>query len=155
MLHMNTSIENSDRKIISTRLFDTPRETVFKAWTDPKLLAEWWGPNGFTNTFEEFDLSPGGHWRFVMHGPDGKNYRNHSTFIEITSPERIVFDHVSPPTFRVTATFENESGKTEITFQMVFESAEVCANLKHILVPSNEQNFDRLEALLKKIKSSQ
>ena len=95
----------SDREIVTTRVFDAPRERVFKAWTDPDHLARWWGPQGFTNTFHEFDLRPGGVWRFVMHGPDGADYQNKSVFVEITKPERIVFDHVSGPRFRVTTTF--------------------------------------------------
>ena len=61
------------REIVSIRVFDFPRELVFNAWTDPEHLVHWWGPKGFTNTFHEFDLRPGGIWRFVMHGPDGRD----------------------------------------------------------------------------------
>lgn len=66
----------ADLQIVSTRVFDFPRDLVFGAWTDPAHLAHWWGPKGFTNSFHEFDLRPGGNWRFVMHGPDGVDYRN-------------------------------------------------------------------------------
>ena len=90
----------SDREIVSTRVFEAPRETVFRAWTDPDHLARWWGPKGFTNTLQEFDSRPGGIWRFVMHGPDGKAYKNKSVFIEVVKPERIVFQHVSGPQFQ-------------------------------------------------------
>ena len=96
----------SDREIVATRVFDAPRELVFRAWTDPDHLVHWWGPKGFTNTFHEFDMRPGGVWRFVMHGPDGTNYKTESVFVEIVKPERIVFDHVSAPQFRMTATFD-------------------------------------------------
>ena len=68
----------SDREIVTTRLLDWPRERVFRAWTDPAHLARWWGPKGFTNTFHEFDLRPGGLWRFVMHGANGADYQNKS-----------------------------------------------------------------------------
>lgn len=140
----------ADREIISTRVIDAPRERVFQAWTDPEQLALWWGPKGFTNTFHEFDLKPGGHWRFIMHGPDGTDYPNHSVFVEIVKPDRLILDHLSSPHFRVVATFSEEEGKTKNTFRMIFPSAEMCEKLKPICVPANEENFDRLTALLAK-----
>ncbi|MFH1497739.1 MAG: SRPBCC domain-containing protein, partial [Verrucomicrobiota bacterium] len=63
-----TDIFPDDRQIVTTRTIVQPRALVFRAWTDPKQLAVWWGPDGFTNTFHEFDLRPGGDWKFVMHG---------------------------------------------------------------------------------------
>lgn len=139
-----------DREIITTRVIDVPRDLVFKAWTDPEQLAKWWGPKGFTNTFHSFDQTPGGYWRFVMHGPDGTDYHNHIIFVEIVKPERIVFDHVSAPKFRVIATFSDEAEKTKLTFRMIFESAKVCEQLKPVCGPANEENFDRLSELLSK-----
>ena len=138
----------SDREIVTTRVFDAPRELVFKAWTDPDHLAKWWGPKGFTNTFQEFDMRPGGVWRFIMHGPDGVDYKNKSVFVEVVKPERIVLQHVSGPRFQVTAAFAEETGKTRLTFQMLFEIAAECAKVKVYAVEANEQNFDRLEAQL-------
>jgi uncharacterized protein YndB with AHSA1/START domain len=138
----------SAREIISVRVFAVPRERLFRAWSEPAHLARWWGPKGFTNTFHEFDWRPGGNWRFVMHGPDGRNYDNYSVFSLIEAPARIVFDHISPPKFEVTASFEDLGGQTRLTFRMLFESAKVCAGLKPIVVPSNEENFDRLAAEL-------
>jgi uncharacterized protein YndB with AHSA1/START domain len=142
----------SDREIVTTRVFDAPRELVFEAWTDPDHLARWWGPQGFTSTFHEFDLRPGGVWRFVMHGPDGTDYQNKSVFVEIAKPERIVFDHVSGPRFQVTATFAEQAGKTEVTFRMRFETGAECDKAKAYAVPANEQNFDRLEAQLERMR---
>ena len=141
------------REIVSTRVIAAPPAFVFKAWTDPVHLAKWWGPKGFTNTFERFDLRPGGHWDFVMHGPDGKNYENHSVFIEIVEPRRLVFQHVSPPRFLVTATFEAAGGGTKVVFRMGFESLATLERLKDLIVPSNEENFDRLEAELARMAS--
>jgi len=66
----------TEREITLSRLFDAPREVVFDAWTDPRQIAAWWGPDGFTNTIQEMDVRPGGVWRFVMHGPDGVDYPN-------------------------------------------------------------------------------
>lgn len=140
----------SDQEIISQRLLAFPRALVWQAWTDPALLAQWWGPRGFTNTFELFDLRAGGEWRFVMHGPDGRNYPNSSVFVEIAAPERIIFDHVSPPHFRVVATFAEQPTGTLATFRMIFATAELCVQLRALVVPANEENFDRLAALLGK-----
>jgi len=141
----------SEREIVSTRVVDAPRELVFRAWTDPDHLAHWWGPKGFTNTFELFDLKPGGLWRFVMHGPDGVDYKNESVFVEIVKPERIVFQHETGPRFQATATFAELAGKTKVTFQMLFKTAAECEKVKVYAVDANEQNFDRLEAQLAKM----
>jgi len=138
----------TDREIVTTRVFDWPREHVFEAWTDPDHLARWWGPKGFSSTFQEFDVRPGGVWRLVMHGPNGADYQNKSVFVEIVKPERIVFEHVSGPAFQVTATFTELAGKTRLTFRMLFETAAECDKVKGFAVDANEQNFDRLEAEL-------
>lgn len=140
----------ADLEFVSTRVFPVPREKVWEAWTDPKKLALWWGPKGFTNTFELFDLKPGGTWKFVMHGPGGRDYPNESRFVEIVKPERILFDHLSEGhKFRATATFEDQGGKTKVTYRMLFESAEEYAKVRGFVPQANEQNFDRLEAQLK------
>ncbi len=117
-----------DRSIITTRIFDAPRELVFDAWSDPKHLAEWWGPTGFTTTTRSFAMQPGGVWRFVMHGPDGRDYENRITYDEIVRPERLVYRHgggddVEPVQFKVVVTFEEEGGKTRLTMRAVFPSA--------------------------------
>ena len=66
---------------------------MFSAFTDPKHLAQWWGPDGFTTTTHSFDFRPGGIWRFVMHGPDGRDYQNRIIYDEIVPPERLVYHH--------------------------------------------------------------
>src|SRR6266849_4606142 len=116
----------ADRQIVTTRVLDAPRERVFRAWADPDHLTRWWGPRGFRSTFQEFDMRQGGLWRFVMHGPDGVDYKNESVFVEVVKPERIVFQHVSGPRFQVTATFAEEAGKTRLTFHMLFATAAEC-----------------------------
>ncbi|WP_390623712.1 SRPBCC family protein [Telmatocola sphagniphila] len=139
------------RELISSRFFDFPRELVFEAWKDPDHIIHWWGPNGFTNTFEEFDFRIGGHWRFVMHGPNGANFQNHIIFTDILEPEKIEFDHVSLPYFQVMVNFEESNGKTKVTFRQTFKTLEECQRLRSIAVPANEQNFDRLNAELTKM----
>ena len=121
-------LESDPRSIIGVREFDAPRDLVFAAWTDPKHLAQWWGPNGFTTTTMSFDLRPGGVWRFVMHGPDGRDYQNRITFDEIVRPERIVYRHgggedVEPVQFRQTVIFEDLGGTTRMTWRGDFPSA--------------------------------
>src|SRR3954454_22396381 len=115
--------DSADREIVAVRVFDAPRELVWKAWTEPSHVAQWWGPNGFTNTIHEMDLRPGGVWRFVMHGPDGTDYKNTIVFIEIAKPERLVYDHVSGPKFHMTVTFEEQGEKTKLTMRMRFDTA--------------------------------
>lgn len=114
-----------DHEIVGERVFDAPRELVFRMWTDPEHVAQWWGPKGFTNTIQEMDVRRGGVWQFIMHGPDGRDYQNKNVYVEVVRPERIVFDHVSGPIFRATATFEEENGKTKVTMRMRFETAEL------------------------------
>jgi uncharacterized protein YndB with AHSA1/START domain len=120
--------DRDPRMIIATRVFDAPRDLVFAAWTDQKHLAQWWGPTGFSTTTRSIDIRSGGVWRFVMHGPDGRDYENRITYVEIVKPKRIVYRHrgedVEPVTFEVEVTFEEVGEKTRLTMQMVFPSAE-------------------------------
>ena len=85
--------ELSTREIVISRIINAPRERVWGAWTDPKQVVNWWGPNGFSTTIHEMDVRPDGVWRHTMHGPDGKDYPNKSIFVEVVKPERIVYKH--------------------------------------------------------------
>jgi uncharacterized protein YndB with AHSA1/START domain len=135
--------------IVSTRTVRATRDDVWNAWTNPILLAQWWGPKGFRNTFYEFDLRPGGAWRFIMHAPNGTNFPNESVFVEIAQPERIVFRHLAPVhAFLATAEFAEHVNGTAIRFTMLFPTPAECARSKRYAVQGNEENFDRLEALL-------
>lgn len=151
---METQIINTtpESEIVSSRIVNAPRELVFKAWTDPVHLKEWWGPAGFTNTFHEFDLRPGGRWIYTMHGPEKGNYQNDVEFIVIDQPSFIAWKRHSKPLFQVVATFEEvASDRTRVTFKMLFETAEECAKLRPYVVDKNEENFDRLEVELTKM----
>jgi uncharacterized protein YndB with AHSA1/START domain len=124
----NSPAELGARSIVISRTIDAPRDLVFAAWTDTRHLAEWWGPNGFSTTTSAFDMRPGGVWRFVMHGPDGRDYENRITYDEIVRPERIVYHHgggedVEPVEFATTVTFEDIGGKTKLTMRAVFPTA--------------------------------
>ena len=153
---MNTTNEiiqtSPDCEITTARIFNAERELVFKAWTDPDHLKNWWGTKGFTNTFNEHDLRPNGKWSFIMHGPDGGNYQNECVFIKIDKPELIAWNHLSNPGFQVVVIFEAISGnKTKVIFRMIFNSAGECSKVKSFAGDKNEENLDRLESELKKM----
>ena len=140
---------SADGEIVSTRVFDAPREVVFRAFTDAALLARWWGPKGFTNTFHEFDPRPGGPWRFVMHGPDGTDYPMTKEFVEVVPPELIVLQHIQAMhMFRMVMAFAVETGGTRVTWRTRFESAEEAEKVRGFWAVANEENFDRLQSLL-------
>ncbi len=116
----------NDREFVTSRVLLAPRTRVFDALRDPTLLARWWGPSGFRNTFETFDFRPGGDWRFTMHAPDGTAYANHSVFAEIVDDERVVFDHMSGHHFRMTITLDgiDDGAATLLRWRQVFDSGK-------------------------------
>lgn len=110
-----------------SRLIDAPRDLVFDAFSSPDRLANWWGPTGFTLTTHEMSFASGGVWRFVMHGPDGRDYNNKIVFREIVRPERISYVHpgdegVEPVRMEVTVSFVEEEAKTRLTLRMRFQT---------------------------------
>lgn len=145
---MTAITENTDaaREIATSRLFDAPRELVWRMWTEPEHVKQWWGPRGFTNTIHQMDVRPGGEWKFTMHGPDGTNYRNEITYKEIVPPERLSYFHGPYPRFDVEVTFADEGGKTRVHMSMVFESAEERNKVaeKFGAVEGMQQTLDRL-----------
>lgn len=146
---LNTTPES---EIVSTRIFNYNKHLLFNAWSDPNHLKEWWGPEGFTNTFNEFDFRVGGKWSFIMHGPEKGHYTNECEFIKIEEPSLIAWQRFSKPIFQVMATFEDISAnETKLVFKMLFNSVEECAKLKPFVVDKNEENFDRLERELSKM----
>lgn len=141
-----------ESEIVSTRIFNCNREIMYEAWSNPEHLKTWWGPKGFTNTFNEFDFRPNGKWRFIMHGPEKGNYVNECTFIKIIPLKLIAWNRSSQPLFQVVATFEEVTkNKTKLVFKMKFETVNECNKLKPFVVDKNEENFDKLEIVLQKI----
>src|SRR5690242_3250657 len=117
-------MSTADREVVTSRTFNAPRELVFEVWTNPKHVIQWWGPAGFTNTIHEMDVRPGGVWRFIMHGPDGTDYKNKNVFTRVEKPRVLAFEHVSGPHFFCTITLDDDAGKTRMSFRMVFTTAE-------------------------------
>ena len=145
-------MNRSSLEVVTTRVLNFPIQSVYKAWTSPEQLQKWWGPKGFTNTFHEFDLRVGGKWKFIMHGPDNKDYPNESEFVKIVEPELLVFNHLSNPVFQVRTEFtEVTSVSTRVTFRMIFPTQELFDALKNYVPEKNEENFDRMETELQKI----
>ena len=127
--------EPSERELTIERIFDAPRELVFKCWTEPEHLARWIGPKGFSGTILTCELREGGNYRAHMRGPDGRDHWQHGVFCEIVAPERIVrtycwTDADGRPTqleTLLTVTFADLGGRTRLTLhQAVFESVTAC-----------------------------
>ena len=132
-------------EVRSTRVLPYPPERVFAAFRDGAQLARWWGPRGFANEFHEFDLRPGGRWRFDMVAPDGSRHAQEKTFKEVDAPHRIVLAHAqSGHDFDMSMTFDAVPEGTRVTWRMRFASAADLARVHKHIVEGNEQNFDRL-----------
>ena len=136
-----------DRELSISRVLNAPRELVWEVWTNPEHIKNWWGPEGFSNTISTMNIEPEGVWEFVMHGPDGTDYKNKHIYKEIIKPEKLVLDHVSTPKFRMTATFEAQGNKTLVTLHSVFESAEQLQEVIKVFKADVGmiQNMDRME----------
>jgi uncharacterized protein YndB with AHSA1/START domain len=136
-----------------TRIINTPREMVFKAWTDPVQLAKWWGPNGFTNPVCDIDTTPGGTILIHMQAPDGTVYPMDGEFHEIVEPERLIFtsaalDKNGKRLFEVlnTITFTEQVGKTNLELHAAVSN--ITSEGKPYLDGMNEgwsQTLDRLD----------
>jgi uncharacterized protein YndB with AHSA1/START domain len=144
-----------DREIVTTRTIHAPRELVWKAWTDPNHITQWWGPNGFSTTTKEFDLRAGGTWRFTMHGPDGRDYPNRIVYTEVSKPERISYKHAGEDEyadiqFEACVTFEAEGSKTKVTLHSLFATKEELDFVvkEHGALEGAQQTLERLDAFV-------
>lgn len=121
----------SEREVVITRIFDAPRELVFKAWTDPEHLVKWFGPKDFSATIIESEVRTGGTYHFHMRGP---NYDDHwrGVYREVVPPERLAFTWPAGPDSIVTVTFEDVAGKTKLTLRHgVFETVDARDRHEH------------------------
>ena len=115
----------ADRELYATRILNAPVNLVWKVMTEPEHIKNWWGPNGFTNTIHKMEVKPNGVWDFIMHGPDGTDYKNTNVYEEVTQYKRLVYNHASPPIHRVTIELEEVGNTTKLTWLMVFPTAEL------------------------------
>jgi uncharacterized protein YndB with AHSA1/START domain len=141
------------KELTITRVLNAPIELVWKVWTDPEHIKNWWGPNGFTNTIFEMDIKPGGNWEFTMHGPDGKDYKNKSVFKEIVKHRRIVYEHVTGPRFQARVNFTPQGKKTLLEWRMVFDTEEERDNTVKTFKADVglKQNIFKLEGYLRSV----
>jgi uncharacterized protein YndB with AHSA1/START domain len=137
-----------DTVVRTGRVLPTTPRAIFAAFEEPDRLARWWGPSGFTNTFDQFEFRPGGRWIFTMHGPNGASYANESVFREIEPDVRIVIEHVVEPWFVLTVTLTPREDGTHLAWVQEFETPEIAAKMRRLSQTANEQNLDRLQALL-------
>jgi uncharacterized protein YndB with AHSA1/START domain len=153
--------KTSDSKEIHIqRTYDAPLQAVWDAWTDPAQVAQWWGPRGFSITTHSKDLRTGGSWIYTMHGPDGTDYPNSTTYLEVVPLAKLVYDHGAnderPPLFRVTVLFSEVDGKTRMDMSMGLESAEAAAQTRQFIKQAGgNSTWDRLAEFLAKRLSDQ
>lgn len=146
----NKSSRTHDRELLLTRTLNAPVELVWEAWSMPEHIANWWGPSDFTTTISAMDMRPGGAWILVLHGPDGTDYANESTFGEVVLHKKIVYEHMSYPHFVATINFEEQGDKTLLSWHMLFDSREDFLEVakKHQVKAGQKQNVDKLEMYL-------
>jgi len=119
---MSTKTTYGEGSVAITRVFDASREQVWQAWTDPKMMAQWFGPRGFTSSVPELDARVGGRLRIVMHGPDGNDYPMKGEFREVMPPQRLVFSNIAIDNDgnhllegETTVTLSEQGGRTALT----------------------------------------
>ena len=139
---------NANAAVNSERILSADVREAFAAFEQPDRLAQWWGPNGFTNTFELFEFKPGGRWKYVMHGPKGAQFQNESVFLELDEPSVVVIHHISKPRYVLRVTFAARPEGTEIEWSQQFEDPAVAESIGHIVEPAIEQFLNRLQAVL-------
>jgi len=149
-----TQVATSEREITITKLIQAPRELVFELWTNPEEIVQWWGPQGFSTTSKAMEAREGGQWRFTMHGPDGRDYENVITYLEVTRPSRIVYQQgglgeTAGLRFHTTVTFEAAGAAdqhTVVSLRMTFPSAAEQENVvrKYGAIDGGTQTMDRL-----------
>jgi uncharacterized protein YndB with AHSA1/START domain len=141
----------ADREIVISRVISAPRELVFEAFTEVQHLSRWWGPQGFTTTTRAFEFRVGGEWEFVMHGPDGTDYQDWISWIEIAAPERIALLHGEsrgdPNAFEQVLTFAPDGAATRLEMRTVFPTKELrdAAVEKYHVIEGGRQTLSKLD----------
>jgi uncharacterized protein YndB with AHSA1/START domain len=151
-------IEAGKQDITSTIVLDAPRELVFKAYTDPELFAQWWGPRRYKNEIDTFDSRTGGSWRVVQVGDDGSRHAFRGVNHDVVAPERIcaTFEYEGVPGHVAlqTATFEPMGNKTKLVAHIVFESVmDRDGMVASGMQEGADESMDRLSELLEKMKA--
>lgn len=152
-------VEPGKLEIVTTMTLNAPRDLVFRAYTDPALIPQWWGPRYLTTEIDKLDARPGGQWRFVQRDPEGNAYAFNGVFHTVSAPERIVqtfeFEGMPGHVLLETAVFEDLGGRTRVVSQSVFQSVEardgmVASGMETGVV----EGHDRLNELLAALKTA-
>jgi uncharacterized protein YndB with AHSA1/START domain len=154
MNKLNVYAEPGKQEIVITREFDAPRDRVFRAHTDPALVAKWWGPAHMHVTVEALDPKPGGLWRYIHRSDDGMEMVHFGVFHEVTTPERLIYTYelagMGGGPGIVTLTLEERDGKTAITETSLYPSVEIRdAVIQSGMEGGAAEGYDRMEELLK------
>jgi hypothetical protein len=129
-------------------------EQVFAAVSSPERVARWWGPDGFTNTIQQFDFRPGGKWLLTMHGPDGKNYPNESRFTRLVPGELFEIEHLSGHHFILSIELRALGQGTRVHWRQTFDTVEHYERIARFVAGANEQNLERLRAEVVRVASA-
>jgi uncharacterized protein YndB with AHSA1/START domain len=149
----------SDRELVMTRMFNAPRELVFKAHVDPTLIPQWWGPRGNTTIVDKLDVRPGGAWRFVLRRDDGSGeVVFFGEFREIVPPERFTwtfgFEGMPGSPGLETYVFEEHAGQTTLMATAVFNTLEERDGvIASGMEAGANESADRLEELLARLQA--
>ncbi|MEC7264818.1 MAG: SRPBCC domain-containing protein [Bacteroidota bacterium] len=149
-------MENTENRSLSiSKLLQAPIELVWEVWTTPEHIAQWWGPDGFTNTIQTMDVQEGGEWKLTMHGPDGTNFPNRSVYKEVVPFKKIVFEHFNPHFF-TTVEIEAFGQTTKMEWSMLFDTEEMLQTIikAHKADKGMKENVDKLETYLSNLKSN-
>jgi uncharacterized protein YndB with AHSA1/START domain len=153
---MTAPAQYGEATVTLTRVFDAPRDLVWQAWTDPKMMAQWFGPRGFTSSVPQLDVRIGGALRIVMHGPDGNDYPMKGVFREVKPPQRLVFSNIALDNDgnhllegETTVILEDDGGKTMLTLKtyakgLVALAPQMLAGME----AGWTQSIDKLEELV-------
>jgi uncharacterized protein YndB with AHSA1/START domain len=137
----------SDRELVLTRLIDAPRDAVYRAWTEPELLKQWFAPKPFTTPVAELDVRPGGSNLIVMAGPDGVEMPNPGVYLEVVPNEKLVFTNAyarawepsEKPFMTVVLTFQDEGGKTRYTARVLHWRSRAASKTRVQSAPAAER----------------
>jgi uncharacterized protein YndB with AHSA1/START domain len=147
----------SDREILGSRLLDAPPDIVYKAYTDPEAIAQWWGPARYTTTVEKLDVRPGGAWRFIQRATDGGEHIFSGVFREVVPSSRLVFtfNYEAMPGHEAVETITLEpadGGRTTVTDNLRFQNREDRDGMiQSGMEEGAAESIERLAALLKRL----
>jgi len=145
-------------KVTYKRYFDVPVGLAFEAWSSQEHLEQWWGPDGFSVTTKSMDFSNGGFWEFVMHGPDGQDFKNKIQFVEIKKPHHIYYKHlgsgegIQDVEFQSRITFDEAGAGTNLTMEQILPSKDELERLtkKYGVIEGGKQHLGNLGKYLAK-----